>query len=148
MYFYSNDLLGYIPAPLLLAIVAIMLLPFVMIAISAAFGLSLPRLRPGIVLLYLLLASYILPHVFILSEDRFHLALVPFIAILAAYAWSEGRSALSARWQESLAGKIAVSFSVLVVFLLLANWAFELSRDGDKIAALLAPGGNQTYFPY
>jgi hypothetical protein len=148
MYFYSNNILGYIPKPLLLGIAAIILLPFVFVATSAVLGLSLSRLRSGAVLLYLLLFSYILPHVLILSEDRFHLAIVPFFAILAAQAWTGGWPTFVVRWQESLAGKIAVSLGVFVVVLLFLNWGFELSRDADKIAVLLAPGGNQSYFPY
>jgi hypothetical protein len=148
MYLYSNNLLGFIPKPLLLMIAATLLLPFVFVVTSAALGLSLTRLRPGIILLSLLLFSYILPHVLILSEDRFHLALVPYLAILAAQAWVGGRKAIMARWRESLAGKIALCIGMLAVLLLLGNWGFELSRDADKIAALLAPGGNQSYFPY
>jgi hypothetical protein len=148
MYFYSNNLLGYIPETLLLLFGATLLLPFVLVATSAALGLSITRFRPGVILLYLLLFSYILPHVLILSEDRFHLALLPFLAILAAQAWTGGRQAFAARWHQSLAGKVALSLGVLAVVLLFVNWGFELSRDVDKIAALLAPGGNESYFSY
>jgi hypothetical protein len=95
-----------------------------------------------------LFAGYILPHVFILSEDRFHLALVPYIAILAAQVWVNGLSPLRARWQESLAGKWIVSLVIFAAFLLVANWGFELVRDADKIAQLLGPNGNQSYYPY
>lgn len=148
VYFYSNNILGYIPAPLLLAIAAVFLLPFVLVASSAALGLSLVRPRPGMVLLFLLLSSYLFPHVLILSEDRFHLALVPFFAILASQAWSGGWPVLTARWRESRSGKIAILIGLAAVAFLFLNWGFELSRDADKIAALLAPGGNQTHFPY
>src|SRR5215204_6028607 len=65
MYFYSNNIIGYIPRPLLLTISAILLLPFVFISISAALGLSLLRWRPEHILLGLLLISYLLPHIFI-----------------------------------------------------------------------------------
>ena len=147
-YFYSNNLLGYIPKPILLTIAAILLLPFVFVATFSMLGLALTRPRPGTILLYLLLLAYILPHVLILSEDRFHLALVPFLAILAAQAWTGGRGTFVARWRESLVGKIAVILGVLAVVLLLVNWGYELSREADKITALLAPGGNQSYFPY
>jgi hypothetical protein len=148
MYFYSNNLLGYIPALPLLAMAAILLLPFVFVASSAALGLALTRFRPGMILLYLFLFAYLLPHVLILSEDRFHLTLVPFFAILAAQAWTGGWPAFAERWRESQAGKIALSLGVFVVLLLLLNWSFELSHDADKITALLAPSGNQSYFPY
>jgi hypothetical protein len=148
MYFYSNNLVGYVPSALLLTVVAVLLLPFIFVAPSAALGLALARLRPGAILLYLLLFAYILPHVLILSEDRFHLTIVPYLAVLAAQTWTGGREAIVARWHESHSGKVAVSVAMLVVLLLFLNWGLELSRDADKIVALLGPGGNQTYFPY
>jgi hypothetical protein len=92
--------------------------------------------------------SYILPHVFILSEDRFHLALVPYIAILAAQVWVYGVAPLRARWHESSAGKLIVALAIFAAILLVSNWGFELNRDADKIAQLLGPNGNQSYFPY
>jgi hypothetical protein len=148
MYFYGNNILGYVPLPLLLTISAILLLPFVIISVSGALGLAYLRWKPEHILLLLLLLGYVLPHVFILSEDRFHLALVPYIAILAAQVWADGFAALRARWHESRAGKWIVSLAVLAAALLLANWGLELIRDADKIAQLLGPNGNQSYFPY
>jgi hypothetical protein len=148
IYFYSNNIVGYVPRTMLLTISAILLLPFVIISISGALGLVYLRWRPQHILLCLLFVGYILPHVFILSEDRFHLALVPYIAILAAQFWAHGFSASFARWNHSLAGKMMVSFAILVVFLLLFNWGQELSRDAAKISQLLGPTGNQSHFPY
>jgi hypothetical protein len=148
MYFYSNNLLGFIPKPLLLAISAILLLPFTVISISAMLGMSLMKWRPQTIFLILLFVSYLLPHVFILAEDRFHLALIPYFAILAPYFWSRGIRSFAARWNESRSGKLAVTFAILGVFLLLLNWGLELHRDADKIAVLLGPDGNHSWFPY
>ena len=148
MYFYSNNIIGFVPLPLLLTISAVLLLPFVFISTSAALGLSLLRWTPQTCLFALLLICYILPHVLILSEDRFHLALVPYIAILAAQFRVGGFGALTARWHESNTGKILVTVGVVCIFLLLLNWRLELTRDWDKITQLLGPNGNKTYFPY
>jgi len=148
MYFYSNNIIGYIPLPLLLTISAILLLPFVFISISAAFGLAYLRWKPEHILLILLFVGYILPHVFILSEDRFHLALVPYIAILAAQVWVNGFAPLRVRWDESWQGKLIVSLAIFAALLLTANWGFELIRDADKISQLLGPNGNESHFPY
>jgi len=148
MYFYSNNLIGYIPPPLLLTIAGILLLPFVFIAILAALGLAYLRRNPRSWLLALLLVAYTLPHVFILSEDRFHLALVPYIAILAAQVWVNGIAPLRVHWHESWAGKLIVSLAVLAMLLLVVNWEIELIRDADKISQLLGPNGNQSHFPY
>ena len=148
MYFYSNNIIGYIPLPLLLTISGILLLPFVIISTSAALGLAFLRWRPEHILLILLFVGYILPHVLILSEDRFHLALVPYIAILAAQVWAKGFAPLRARWQESQNGKWIVAFAMLAAVLLMTNWSFELFRDADKIAQIVGPNGNQSHFPY
>jgi 4-amino-4-deoxy-L-arabinose transferase-like glycosyltransferase len=148
MYFYGNNIIGYVPLPLLLSISGILLLPFVVISVSAAFGLAYLRWKPQHILLILLFVSYILPHVFILSEDRFHLALVPYIAILAAQVWVRGFAPVRTRWHESRSGKWIVALAILAAFLLVANWGFELNRDAAKIAQLLGPNGNQSYFPY
>ncbi len=148
MYFYSNNIIGFIPRPLLLTIAAILLLPFVFISIYSALGLSLLRWRPEHILLALLLISYLLPHIFILSEDRFHLALMPYIAMLAAQVWVSGSREISMRWRQSQIGKVAVIFAICAAALLLMNWELELFRDAGKIAQLLGPNGNQSYFPY
>jgi hypothetical protein len=148
MYFYGNNIIGYIPLPLLLTISAILLFPFVIISISAAFGLAYLRWKPEHILLCLLFIGYILPHVFILSEDRFHLALVPYIAILAGQFWINGFAPLRVRWFESRNGQLIVAMALLAVFLLIINWNVELIRDADKISQLLGPNGNQSYFPY
>src|SRR5215217_3572364 len=134
MYFYANNLLGYIPRPLLLTIAAILLLPFIFISTSAALGLSYLQRKPEHILLLLLFISYILPHILILSEDRFHLALVPYLVILAAQVWVNGPASLRMRWHESPAGKVIILVAVLAALLLFINWGVELHRDAAKIA--------------
>jgi len=146
-YFYSNNFFGYIPTPLLLTIAAIMLLPFVFVSISSAFGMVLIRWRAETLLAALFLIGHLIPHSLILSEDRFHLAYVPFLAIFAAQFWTGGWSALKVRWQART-GKIALILACIVVVLLFLNWGLELWRDAGTIAQLLGPLGNQTYFPY
>jgi hypothetical protein len=148
MYFYGNNIVGFLPFPLLLTLFLVMLLPFVIVSLSAALGASLLHWNPPTILLGLLFFAYILPHVFILSEDRFHLALVPFFAVLASIFWTGGWKSLAARWNESRAGKIAVALALLAVFLLIFNWGLELSRDTDKIVQLLGPNGNFSNYPY
>lgn len=148
MYFYSNNILGYVPQPILITIAAVLLFPFVLTSTLGALGLSFLRWKPEHILLILLFLCYILPHVFILSEDRFHLALVPYIAILAAQVWLNGLAPMTVHWNESRSGKIVGVIAILAAVLLLANWGFELHRDADKIVQLLGPSGNQSYYPY
>jgi 4-amino-4-deoxy-L-arabinose transferase-like glycosyltransferase len=156
MYFYANNFLGYIPSLPLLLISLVMFLPFVLVAGSAPVGLALLRSQSKGLLLWLLLIAYLLPHVFILSEDRFHLAIVPWLAILAAYAWVGGWRAVRERWAgirrcPELAegsGKVALVLAALAILLLLANWGWELWRDWEKLSQLFGPNGNILYLPY
>jgi hypothetical protein len=149
LYFYSNDILGFIPAPLLVTLLAVLLLPFAVISTSAALGMSTFRgSAESTMLLLLLFTTYILPHALILSEDRFHLALIPFLAILASTWWLNGIAALALRWHESFRTKALVSISILLAAWLVLNWGIELSRDAGKLTALLGAIGNRTYFPY
>lgn len=142
IYFYTNGVLGYIPPRLLLAILLVLALPFVALSLSATFGAALFSWRPGTILLLLLFLGYLLPHVFVLSEERFHLTLVPFFAICAANFWTKGYSALRAR------GRVYFLVACLVAGLLIFNWGFELWRDGHILAAMLRPDGNQLYLSY
>ncbi len=147
-YFYSNNFFGFVPLPLLILAAFTLCPPFVILGVSAIAGLALIRWERYTVLLALIMIGYLAPHIIIQAEERFHLVLVPFFAILAAKAWTSGWRAFANRWQQSSAGKIAISLAVLAVLLLFLNWGLELSRDADKIAALLGPNGNQTYYPY
>lgn len=146
-YFYSNDFFGYIPQPTLTIIAAVLLLPFVAVSLSAAFGLALVRPDRRTVLLVLVLLGYLAPHVLILGEDRFHLTLVPFLAMLAGQCWAGGMPALRARL-AARGGRIALALAALVALLLLFNWGAELWRDADMLRRLFGPEGNRLYLPY
>jgi hypothetical protein len=146
-YFYTNDYFGYIPTPLLLTIAAIVLLPFMLVSTSAAFGLTLTRWMAETRLLGLFIFGYVTPHLLILGEDRFHLTLVPFFSILAAHSWMSGLPAVKARWSTP-GGRLALALAGIAVCLLLTNWGLELYRDADKLQLLLGPNGNQSYFSY
>jgi hypothetical protein len=141
-YFYVNDFLGHIPFVPLALVLLVLAMPFVVLSFSAAFGWSLIAGHPEGTLLLLLLVGYLVPHVFILSEERFHLVLIPFMAIAAAAFWVRGFSALRYR------GAWMAALSVVIVGLLLLNWGLELGRDGPTLLKMLGPIGNQLYLPY
>jgi 4-amino-4-deoxy-L-arabinose transferase-like glycosyltransferase len=146
-YFYSNNFFGYIPLALLLTIAAVFLLPFMIVSTSSAIGMALTRWRSVTVLAVLFLIGQLIPHVLILSEDRFHLVCVAFLAIFAAQFWIGGWAAMKSRW-GTRAGKIVFILACVAVTLLILNWGLELWRDAEKLAQLLGPSGNTTYFPY
>lgn len=149
MYFYSNNFFGYIPTPALLSASMLLLLPFAILASSSVYGLVLADWRRNeVILLGLVLATYILPHILLLAEDRFHLTIVPFLAILAARLWDDGIRDLKQLFGLSTLGKALVVIATLFVILLIFNWGYELARDQDKLLLLFGPEGNRTGFPY
>jgi 4-amino-4-deoxy-L-arabinose transferase-like glycosyltransferase len=148
-YFYSNNFFGFIPPPLLIGASILLLLPFAVLASSSIYGLVLADWRRNeVILLGLVLTSYILPHILLLAEDRFHLAIVPFLAILAARLWDGGIRDLKCLYRLSALGKTLVIIATLSVVLLIFNWGYELVRDQDKLWLLFGPEGNRTGFPY
>ena len=148
-YFYSANVFGYVPAPALVALAVLFVLPFVIVSTSALFGLVLADWRrPEILLLGLVLLCYLPPHVLILAEDRFHLAILPFLMILAARCWDGGLAELKAMLNRPGVGRVLVLVACLGVALLLFNWGYELHRDADKLAVLFGPNGNHAAFPY
>lgn len=146
-YFYSNNFFGPIPKNLLILISIILLLPFVVVSLSATFGLALKKWDHTNFLLCLLILGYLTPHIFILAEDRFHLTLIPILAIFAAQAWGGGCKLIETNWQLGT-GKIAIILTLMVSLLLISNWTMELFRDRLMLMQLLGINGNTTYFPY
>lgn len=146
-YFYSNDFFGYLPHPLLLFLALVFCLPFMVVSLSAVLGLAFARRGPALDLLLLVHAGYVLPHLFIIAEDRFHLALLPFLAVLASAFWLQGLQLVPSRL-STRRGRGILMAACLVLFLLLLNWGLELGRDADRLAMLFGPAGNLTFFPY
>lgn len=146
-YFYSNNFFGYLPFPALLGASTLLLLPFVILLPSAAFGLALIRWDKKTLLMAIALLGYSLPHVVLLAEERFHYTLIPFFAILASFCWQGGFAALRERWQTPT-GKLALLLALTAVLLMFFNWGAELNYDREKLLLLFGPEGNLAAFPY
>jgi hypothetical protein len=148
-FFYSNNFFGHIATPLLFMLSAIFMLPFVLLSTSSMYGLILADWhRREVILMGLVLITYIVPHILLLAEDRFHLTVVPFIAILAARCWEGGIGELRQKFQSSSRGKWMIIIASVAVLLLFFNWGRELMVDYDKLTLLFSPKGNMTGFPY
>lgn len=156
MYFYSNDFFGPLPLPLLVLIALLFVLPFAAVATLAAIGIvfawqgkgtvgSLPN-RRALLLIALLFIAYIVPHILIMVEERFHMTLVPFLAVFAAYAWIH-RADITQRVRIGTAPR-AATLALLLVLLLLFNWSLEITRNAPKYALLFSPNGNTAGFTY
>ncbi len=137
IYFYSNGFFGHIRPALLVTIFAFFALPFVVILTSAVPGFATAPDRSGAVLVLLLIAAYTLPHLLIMAEDRFHLALVPYLAVYASHAWSQ-RGRLFVRLATPHWRSWATATALTLFFV---GWGVELYTEWPKLAALLGPDG-------
>jgi MFS family permease len=146
-YFYSNNFFGYIAKLPLIFLSILLVLPFMVVSVSSAFGFGETKWNQSNILIALLILGYLIPHIFILGEDRFHLTLVPFLAIFATNCWGGGLVMLKERW-KSPRGKIALLLAVCISSLLITNWGFELWRDRNMLSLLFGPDGNHIYLPY
>ena len=148
IYFYSNNYFGNIPPGILVGLLGLFCLPFILVSISSVIGSAVTSGSKETILMALFLAGYITPHLLIIAEDRFHLAIIPFMAILSGNLWAGGWNTIRRTWVASRKRKILIMMASIAVILLLVNWGMEIGRNSDKLALLLSPLGNVTYFSY
>ena len=146
-FFYSNNFFGPIPGIVLLISSIFFLSPFVIVSMSSIMGLVLIKWNRSNVILGIFLIGYLIPHILILAEDRFHLALVPFLAIFASTFWAGGMTKIIEKWKNRN-GIFTIILALIILLLLIANWSLELYRDREMLIMLFGPKGNITYLPY
>jgi 4-amino-4-deoxy-L-arabinose transferase-like glycosyltransferase len=145
-YFYSNNFVGYIPQPWFTLVFALFTLPFAVLISSVALGLPFFIWRKEALLVLAVCFGYFAPHLLLLAEPRFHLALVAFLAVFAAYTWVDfAEISAQIRLKENW-WKLAIAAVLLA--LLWFNWGNELVKDLDQLIPLFGPEGNTTYYVY
>jgi 4-amino-4-deoxy-L-arabinose transferase-like glycosyltransferase len=145
-YFYSNNFFGFIPFPLLLFISIVFLSPFVVLALLGIGGIPFLRKKSEIIIALLFLGVYLFPHLIIIAEPRFHLAIVPVLACMAARTLNKRQEILVR--MRSKSDRIVTIIAVILVLSLLLGWTAELFLDIDKLRILFGPDGNLAAFPY
>lgn len=148
VYFYSNGLLGDLPLWALGAIFLTITLPLVLLLPWSIFGWLADAGRRGWWIPSLLLAWYIGVHMLIMAEERFHLALIPLLAALAARGldlFPQIRDGLRVGHRRA---RVLIGATVLLVSLAMANWGFELARNAGRLAVIFGPGGSSAHFNY
>ncbi len=152
LYFYSNNFLGELPPPVLLLIFLAICTPWVAVLLLSVPAMVMSRLTRYNTLVYLLLIYLVGVHVLIMAEPRFHLAMVPFLAIFATQGIRALRSASDNLHSSESAARQHARWGLLLtaalVALLLLNWAYELNVDAEKLRLLFSSGGNTARFTY
>lgn len=141
-FFYASNLLGPLPPVLLIAIYLLLTLPWWSIAIGGIWGWAFLAEESTQHLLAYLFIGYLLPHLLILSEERFHLTLVPLFSLLAVHFWTRGRRAAP----EAKRG--ALYLAAIVTLFLVIYWVERVVTFWPVFLRLLGPAGNQLMLPY
>jgi hypothetical protein len=92
------------------------------------------------------LLGYLAPHLLIISEERFHMSVVPLLCLLGWRAWLR-RGELAALWHTP-GRRMLLAVCLLLVAALWYNWGSETVLDWARLSKLFSPTGNQSYFPY
>jgi 4-amino-4-deoxy-L-arabinose transferase-like glycosyltransferase len=140
IYFYANGYLGQWSAWLLALTLLLTCSPLILLAPAAAGGLVCGCMEQRKALVVLLVIYYTASHILIMAEPRFHVPLLPLVAVFAAYAFVERPWRWSHPWQRGL--------SALLAMLLFLNWGYELTRDWSILIALFGPEGHHLNLPY
>lgn len=147
VYFYTNNQIGNIPQPWLSVLYVLFVLPWLLILLLAPLGMLLHRQRAGVSLSLLLFAGYTLPHLLIIAEPRFHLALVPVLLPFAASAWESRKSIhekiTHAGWKRPYL-KLGLTWAALAGFSL---WYLAM-RWPTLVQVMTSPHSNQLYLAY
>lgn len=145
-YFYSNNFLGYIPQAWLILIFCIFMLPFTVLMIFTVPGLVVQEWTKPRILVGIVLFVYFAPHLLLLAEPRFHLTIVPLLAVFAANAWLDRKKIIADLFRQSSKWKLALT--VVLIGLLFINWGTELWLDAEQLKLLFSPEGNRLYLNY
>lgn len=92
LYFYTNNQIGNLSTLSLLSIYTLLIFPWSILIIFSPIGLWFARNNKNSTLILIFAASYCLPHLLILAEPRFHLALVPVLIPFAMDAFHKLRN--------------------------------------------------------
>ncbi|MBN1371424.1 MAG: hypothetical protein JW987_05635 [Anaerolineaceae bacterium] len=144
-YFYTNNLLGPIGQPWLVGLILQLILPwgFTLILGAAGLWLTWSKERKLAWLVGMYLISYLLPHVAIIAEPRFHLAWVPVLMPFAVVGWSTQKFLPGQR----LFARKNIGFTLLMVGVL-ALILSSLMNNLPVLSLILQPGGNELRFAY
>lgn len=148
IYFYSQGVLGSLPPWAVLAIYVALVLPLVIVLPPAVLGLTLVRGGAAWRLAGWLLTWYVGIHMLIMAEERFHLALVPIVAALAARGLSYAQGWLAGADLAHKPSRLALGLTGAIIGLALLNWGIEMVQHSPELAVLLSPGGSRAFFNY
>jgi hypothetical protein len=123
----------------------VLVLPLLAVAITTPLGMALVPRRRSLILA--LIGAIMLTSVLVISEPRYHLPLIPYLAAYAAAAWTTPgilRQAAQGVRNRQPAWLLAAGAAGL----LLLVWVYDLLNAWPTLMRLLGPGGNNLFLTY
>ena len=145
---YSRDYFGAVPPALLIPIAAAVIIAFPVLCLLALGGFcfcdtGFYRPRGGWALLVLLILYITAAHFIAFGESRFHLPLVPALALFAGRLACRGEGGLPRRGM-----RLRLILFIVLLALLSVNWGLHLMENSRRLATVLGPGGNTAELKY
>lgn len=141
IFLYTNGLFGPWPPSAILAALAVLSLPLVATLPLAIFGWATATRDRKWQILTLLIVAYTGAHILVMAEERFHLALAPMVAALAADGLSRWPSIRDRLHSGEAAMRRRAVLAGLLIALAIVNWGWEIASRTDRYAILLAEDG-------
>ena len=132
---YLNDLfINPIPKWLFIVLAPLTILPYMILLPLAIFGITFHQTwDKNTYLLMLLISYYTVIHSIILAETRYHLQVVPYLIIFAAYGISLMNKVRSEiRLEDPKTKRKIVKFFLLIAFLIVI-WCYSTCYWSDRI---------------
>jgi 4-amino-4-deoxy-L-arabinose transferase-like glycosyltransferase len=145
---YSMNYFGQVPRQILIPVAVVIIAAFPVICVLALCGFFLREAAPGRVcgawvLLVILVLYFSAAHFISFGESRFHLPLIPPLALLAGRLASGGAAHSSIRYRG-----IRLALFVILLVLLSINWGLHCSENWQRLADVLGPNGNTSALGY
>lgn len=148
IFFYSHGLLGERPPWQVVLMLLVLELPLVVLLPLGILGWTTSPRDFIWWMASLALGYYMVIHMLIMAEERFHLVLVPLVLALAARGMARWPSFLAALRQREAWALRAGALALVLVGLACFNWGSEILRSADQLATLIGPHGASAYFNY
>jgi hypothetical protein len=147
IYFYANNYFGPIPPPWLVGAYVVLVAPLILIGLSAPWGMVLARPDPARSLIAALIGAALIAYIPILAEPRFHLPLIPFLAVYAGVVWTTPHP-LGEIWHQLMTRRLGPWLAAAACAILVALWLFDFSGGLPRLLAILSPDGNRLWLNY
>jgi hypothetical protein len=123
-------------------------LPLILTLPLAILGWSMAERDRHWQLLSLLFAWYIGVHLLVMAEERFHFALVPMLAAIAAKGLDQWPAIKNKLSQGDPSTRRRLVLASLLIALAVVNWSFEINRNMNRYQTLMEPNGWRSNFNY